>query len=109
MNDMLRTFLEEVNKPITATKPSPKSRYKKKENPLKRGPKTNKVLEAFTKVPHDPMPLDSFSEETGVSIGVLRQAKRFDKSGLPGVVHIHRLYLNPDDEKKTTTIWREKP
>lgn len=94
--------------PYTATKPSPKSTYKKKTNPKKRGPKTSKVVDAFKRIPHIPVSIEVFSQETGVSIGVLRQAKRFDKSGLPGKVHITRTYLTDLDTEKTTTIWREK-
>ena len=83
-------------RPITATKPS-------KVRPLKkRGRKGNKIINAFRNIPSVPTDVEKFAAEHGVSIGVLRQISRFDKTGLPGTVKV----------RKNTTgvlmIWRDE-
>lgn len=58
--------------------------------PKKRGRKGTKIHEAFKAIGTDPIPAEQFAEECSVSLNVLRQAKRFDRTGL-GKVHVKRI------------------
>lgn len=80
-------------KPITATK--------KAKVPQKRGRKGDKILTAFQSIPSTPVPVEAFMRQYGVSLAVLRQSKRFDKTGL-GTVNVKQ-----DKESKVLMIWRE--
>jgi hypothetical protein len=53
--------------------------------PKKRGRKGAKINEAFLAIGAEPIPAEEFANTRGVSLNVLRQAKRFDKSGLARV------------------------
>ena len=53
--------------------------------PKKRGRKGSKINEAFVAIGTSPIPAEAFAEERNVSLNVLRQAKRFDRTGLPRV------------------------
>ena len=79
---------------ITATKP-------KKEN-KKPGPKTSNIQTAFKNIPTEPVKAETFAKEYNVSIGILRQGKRFD-GGNRGITHVKR-----DKESNELMIWREK-
>jgi len=81
-------------KPETATKPV--------RTPKKRGRKGNKISNAFLAVPAVPVSAEDFITEHGVSLAVLRQSRRFDKSGLDGAVRVKQ-----DKETKTLMVWRE--
>lgn len=61
-------------KPLTASK--------KNNPPKKRGRKGNKIQKAFEAVTETPVPAEDFAKEHNVSLSVLRQNKRFDKTGL---------------------------
>lgn len=66
----------------TATKITPE--------PKKRGRKGAKINSAFAAIGTDPIPAEEFAESRGVSLNVLRQAKRFDRSGL-GRVRVKKI------------------
>lgn len=53
--------------------------------PKKRGRKGTKINEAFAAIGTEPVDAEEFAAEHNVSLNVLRQAKRFDKTGLPRV------------------------
>ena len=81
-------------KPITATKPQ--------KVPKKRGRKGTRIIDAFRKVPSTPVNAEEFAKENDVSLSVLRQAGRFDKTGYGGRVKVRK--------NRTTgelMIWRE--
>lgn len=84
----------EVEKPVTATKPA--------KEPKKRGRKGTKINDAFTNVPSEPTELEPFASQFNVSIAVLRQSKRFDKTGIPGEIRIRK-----NKETGIPMIWRE--
>lgn len=71
-----------VEKPVTASKP--------RREPKKRGRKGTKISDAFANVPSEPVELEKFATENSVSVAVLRQSKRFDKTGLPGNIRIRK-------------------
>jgi hypothetical protein len=66
--------------PATASKP--------KREPKKRGRKGTKIQDAFAAIGTDPVPLDEFATRFSVSTNVLRQAKRFDRTGVTGRVRV---------------------
>ncbi len=88
------TSTSKSDKPQTATKVTPA--------PKKRGRKGTKIAEAFAAIPTTPTPVDAFATSHGVSLAVLRQSKRFDKSPELGAVRVKK-----DKESKTLMIWRE--
>ncbi len=79
----------------------PASATKKIAAPKKRGRKGNNIAQAFTAIPGTPVSAEAFATEHGVSLNVLRQSKRFDKSGLGSVK------VKKDKETKTLMIWRD--
>ncbi len=81
-------------KPVTATKP--------KGEPKKRGRKGDKIITAFRSVPTEPTDAEAFAAQYGVSIAVLRQNKRFDKTDLGGLVKVRK-----DKELGKLMIWRD--
>jgi len=58
--------------------------------PKKRGRKGSKINEAFAAIGADPIPAEDFAETRNVSLNVLRQAKRFDRTGL-GRVRVKKI------------------
>lgn len=50
--------------------------------PKKRGRKGDKITKCFLAVPVEPVTVESFMAEHGVSLAVLRQSKRFDTTEL---------------------------
>lgn len=67
--------------PVTATKPAPK----------KRGRKGDKIIKAFKAITSTPVNAEDFAAEHNISLNVLRQAKRFDNTDLPGRVRVKRV------------------
>jgi hypothetical protein len=65
-------------KPARAAGPA----TKKAAAPKKRGRKGDKITTAFLAVPVEPVAIETFMSEFGVSLAVLRQAKRFDTTEL---------------------------
>lgn len=92
---------KEPVEPIT-TSTAPRSATKRETPKKPRGRQGSNIVNAFTKVPSEPTPVETFARENNVSVAVLRQAKRFDKSGVEGVVRVKK-----DKETKTLMIWRE--
>jgi hypothetical protein len=91
MNDSMPP---EEEKPITATKP--------RKVPKKRGPKSRKIITAFRKIPSYPVDAERFASDNGISMSVLRQVKRFDKTGFGGQVKLRK-----NRETGNLMIWRE--
>lgn len=58
--------------------------------PKKRGRKGTKINEAFAAIGSDPINAEEFATERDVSLNVLRQAKRFDRTGL-GKVRVKKI------------------
>jgi len=82
-------------RPSTEPGTSPRVKIAKK-----RGRKGNKIQNAFLAVPAQPVPAEEFAEKNNVALSVLRQSKRFDKTGLgPVNVRMNR-------ETKVLMIWR---
>ena len=75
----------------------------------KRGPKSNKIAAAFRSVPSFPVFAEPFAASHGISISVLRQAKRFDPvpAGRVRVRQIKAPVLG-GGFAKTLMIWREE-
>jgi len=89
-----KTKKEKADTPTTATKPV--------REPKKRGRKGSKIANAFMAIPSEPVSAEEFIAEHSVSLAVLRQSRRFDKSGLDGQVRVKQ-----DKETKTLMVWRE--
>ena len=83
-------------KPATATKPT--------RTPKKRGRKGDKIKNAFAAIPVTPINADAFITEHNISMAVLRQAKRFDHTGIVGGVHVRK-----DKESGELVVWRDAP
>ena len=66
----------------------------------KRGRKGTNIETAFSSIPEIPTPAEDFVAKHGISLPVLRQFKRFDKSGLPGQVHVRK-------QNGVLMVWRE--
>lgn len=88
-------MISEQQRPMTATKPS------RIRIPKKRGRKGDKIINAFRNIPSTPTDAESFADIHGISIGVLRQIKRFDKTGLPGTVKVRK------NTSGILMIWRD--
>ena len=70
--------------------------------PKKRGRKGDKITKAFQSISATPLAVDSFIRDHNISLAVLRQSKRFDKSGLAGTVHVKK-------REGALMVWREVP
>lgn len=83
-----------VKKPAaSATAPS--------AQPKKRGRKGSKIQNAFAAIPSEPTDANAFAARHNVSLAVLRQSKRFDKTGT-GVVRVRK-----DKDTNALMVWRE--
>jgi len=60
------------------------------------------IINAFWSVPSEPTDAIEFAKKSEVSLSVLRQSKRFDKTNLSGKVHVRK---NKDG---LLMIWRDK-
>lgn len=94
--------LDRTGTTVTSTKTAPESASAKTREPKKRGRKGDKITQAFSAIPSTPTAAEDFAKTYGVSIAVLRQSKRFDKAGNPGIVKVKK-----DKSSKTLMIWRE--
>jgi len=86
----------------TAGSVAPTTATKAVREPKKRGRKGTKIAEAFIAIPSTPVPVEEFASKNNVSLNVLRQSKRFDKSGTVGAVRVKK-----DKESGMLMIWRE--
>ncbi len=108
--DMMTTVVKSTKEPTATTHTKPKSKTadspitatKSVREPKKRGRKGNKIANAFIAIPSTPVSADDFIAEHEVSLAVLRQSRRFDKSGLTGSVRVKQ-----DKETKTLMVWRD--
>lgn len=66
-----------------------------------RGRPGNRIITAFRNIPSEPTDVKAFATKWQVSVSVLRQSLRFDKTGLTGKVHV-RL-----DKSGVLVIWRD--
>jgi hypothetical protein len=66
-----------------------------------RGRPGNRIITAFQNIPETPIDVKAFASKWQVSVSVLRQSLRFDKTGLPGKVHVR---LNKEN---ILVIWRD--
>ena len=81
-----------ITKPQTSTKKVP--------TPKKRARKGDKIKNAFAAVPTTPTPVLAFAQLHGVSVAVLRQAKRF--SGTADTIRVKK-----DKASGNLMIWKE--
>ena len=91
---------------VTKTKTTtakPETATKKPKELKKRGRKGDRIAKAFAAIPATPVPVDKFASDNNVSLAVLRQSKRFDKSPEMGNVHVKK-----DKTSGSLMIWREK-
>lgn len=86
----------------STTKAAPETATAKVREKAKRGRKGDKILQAFASIPATPTAAEDFAKTHGVSIAVLRQSKRFDKTEETGTVKVKK-----DKTSKTLMIWRE--
>lgn len=66
-----------------------------------RGRPGNRIITAFSNIPSEPVDVKVFAAKWQVSVSVLRQSLRFDKTGLTGKVHVR---LN---QEGVLVIWRD--
>ncbi len=78
----------------------PETATKRVKEAKKRGRKGDKIQAAFTAIPAGPVSAQQFAKQHNVSLAVLRQSKRFDKTDL-GTVRVKM------DKNKALMIWRE--
>jgi len=81
---------------------APETATKRVKAPQKRGRKGDKIAIAFAKIPETPTKAEAFATEYSVSLAVLRQSKRFDKSPELGNVRVKK-----DKDTGELMIWRE--
>lgn len=68
-------------------------------------PKTSrpsKIVDAFKSITETPQPVESIIDRFGISLAVLRQSKRFDKSETPGMIRIRK-----DKNSGQIMVWRD--
>lgn len=93
-----------ISKPsTTSTSVKPATATKSIKVPKKRGRKGDKIITAFKAIPSAPTSVDTFAKDNNVSVAVLRQSKRFDKSGVSGQVRVKK-----DKGSNTLMIWRDQ-
>ena len=105
--DLLKESKTAPTKSSTATthtkpKTPPTSATKVVRVPKKRGRKGSKIANAFLAIPATPVPVEDFIAEHEVSLAVLRQSRRFDKSGMSGDVRVKQ-----SKDTKQLMVWRE--
>lgn len=66
-----------------------------------KGTRPSKITQAFESITNTPQPVTAVIDTFGVSLAVLRQSKRFDKTET-GQVHIRK-----DKESGELMVWRE--
>jgi len=86
----------------TADSIQPETATKQSKIPQKRGRKGDKIAIAFEAIPETPINAETFAADHAVSIAVLRQSKRFDKSPELGTVKVKK-----DKASGDLMIWRE--
>lgn len=91
-------------KPESATK-----RAKAVKVPQKRGRKGDKITNALLSAPTVPTPVEGFMKQYGVSLAVLRQAKRFiEKMDAETQAKVGQVVVKQDKATKQLMIWKVK-
>lgn len=86
----------------------PESASKRVKVPQKRGRKGDKIATALAAVPTTQVSVDTFMQQHGVSLAVLRQSKRFIAKLDPAVAAtIGKINVRQDKTTKQLMIWRE--
>lgn len=88
------------SRPDATSKPETASMRAKEAK--KRGRKGDKIQTAFAAIPGTPVVADQFVKQYNISMAVLRQSKRFDKTGLTGLIRVKK-----DKATKSLMVWRE--
>lgn len=95
--------------PAMTVHSKPESATRRVKEPQKRGRKGDKITKALQAVPSSPMPVDKFIAEHGVSLAVLRQAKRFiEGMDTQTAQSIGRVNVRQDKATRQLMIWREE-
>lgn len=68
------------------------SEKRKTADQTKRGPKSSKVADAFRAIPEEPTLAEEFCAKHGISLGVLRQVKRFDDPNMKERANVMKLH-----------------
>jgi hypothetical protein len=85
----------------------PESASKKVKVPQKRGRKGDKIAIALMSATETPVPVTDFMAKHGVSLAVLRQAKRFiEKMDADTQTKIGKVNVKQDKVTKTLMIWK---
>lgn len=93
--------------PTATTFAKPESATKKPHVPKKRGRKGDKIQNALLAVPSTPVEIATFMQEQGVSLAVLRQAKRFASvHGDQFVQQVGTINVRQDKTTKKLMIWK---
>lgn len=87
----------------------PESATKKVKQPQKRGRKGDKITNALMSAPSVPTPVDGFMKQYGVSLAVLRQAKRFiEKMDAETQAKVGKVVVKQDKTTKQLMIWKQE-
>lgn len=85
----------------------PETATKRVKAPQKRGRKGDKITVALLAAPTTPMPVDAFMKQHGVSLAVLRQAKRFvEKLDADTRAKVGKVVVKQDKTTKQLMIWK---
>lgn len=95
--------------PTATVHARPESATKQPKVPQKRGRKGTKITAALQAVPTTPIPVDAFIQQHGVSLAVLRQAKRFvEKMSPTEATSIGTVHVRQDKATKQLMIWKDQ-
>lgn len=88
-------------------KPESATKRVKVKVPQKRGRKGDKITSALLAAPTAPVPVEAFIKQHGVSLAVLRQAKRFiEKMDADTAAKVGTVNVKQDKTTKQLMIWR---
>jgi len=87
----------------------PESATKRVKAPQKRGRKGDKITTALMSATSTPVPVEAFMKQYGVSLAVLRQAKRFiEKMDAETQAKIGKVVVKQDKTTKQLMIWKDQ-
>lgn len=93
----------------STTHTKPESATKRSKTPQKRGRKGDKITNALLAATTTPVPVDAFMKQYGVSLAVLRQAKRFiEKMDAETQAKIGKVVVKQDKTTKQLMIWKDQ-
>lgn len=97
-----------TKKPAAESFVKPESAGKRAAVPKKRGRKGDKIQQALLAVPKQPVPIETFMQTHGVSLAVLRQAKRFAaQHGDEFAKTVGTVNVRQDKATKVLMIWKD--